>query len=426
VPLLFFLIYLLFPTTKIFAQTPVTNPSSGIYVSEYLPNPNKDNNEWVEIFNQNSFDVILEGWKIKDSTNTTKSLNTTIPANGFYTLDINSSYFNNDGDTVNLINHLSETTESVSYTSSQKEISWSKQSDGSWCQTNPTKGSINNTCLNPPTLTPTITSSPTLTPLPTNTANPTPTTVSPNIYIDSAPQSVNPNQVFSLQFSIHNPSPNFEYRLKVVYGSGSESDKTCLVKTVYPDNTILNFNSSWSDFPVYKSSDSNTLTGTIKAVLSDCTNGSTLPTSLSVKIKSENDILSQNLKYIDIKMDPTSTPKPSSTPSPTSTPKPVSTTKPSSTPYPTSTPKKTLTPTQSASPSPTLTVTDTPTFKPSPEVLGEYDEIAETISFITPTPTPLAKTNQTSIFDIIPYFLITAGGGLLLTPTLVTKFKKHD
>jgi len=367
----------------------------------------------IDICNSTDTPVDLSLYSVTDSGTNTKKLSDNqcfLSANDYISINF-SNYLNNTGDLINLkrdgqiIDCVSYGTVNCVYDGIHVDVAndmCNKLTDSQWQITNECDFLKENNCTLPPTIPP-----PTLTtqPSPTSTIipfSPTPTTASSSIYIDSAPESVSPNQVFSLQFSIHNPSPNFEYRLKVVYGSGSESDKTCLVKTIYPDNTTLNFNSSWSSFPIYKSSDSNTLSATIKAVLSDCTNGSTLPNSLSVKIKSENDILSQNLKYIDIKKDPTSIP----------------------TKIPTSTLKPTLTPTLSISPNPTDTITDTPTPKPSPEILGEYDDIADTISFITPTSTPSAKTNQANIFNIIPYFLITAGGGLLLTPTLITKLKK--
>jgi len=383
----------------------------------------------IDVCNTSDTPIDLSLYSITDSGTNTKKLSENqcfLSPNNYISIGF-SRYLDNAGDLINLkkeeqiVDCVSYGDVTCVYDGIHVDVAndmCNKLTDDQWQTTNECDFLKENNCILP-TITPSPTviiqpsPTPTSTPLPTNTTTPTPTTISQSIYIDSAPSSpVSPNQTFSLQFTIHNPDPNFEYKLKVVYGSGNESDKTCLVKTVYPDNTILNFNSPWSSFPIYKSSDSNTLSGTIKAVLSDCTNGSTLPDSLSIKIKSENDILSQNLKYIDIKKDPSSTPKPTST------------TKPSSTPYPTSTPKPTLTPTLSISPSPTDTITDTPTPEPSPEILGEYDDISETISFITPTASPSAKTNHVDIFGIIPYFLITAGGGLLLTPTLITKFKK--
>lgn len=264
--------------------------------------------------------------------------------------------------------------------------------------------------------------------------------------ISDAPSEVSVDEPFSVSFSITNEKPNTDFHIK-----GYCIDHTTYLQTQNGD-LWLNYSgakSSWVDHPSYTLDSNGSLDSVV--VLKPKI-GLNISENVECKLKLKSDNLdeesTQFLEVIIIKpiptpfpspsnpptqpptitptstSTPTNTPKPTSTIKPTSTPKPTSTTKPSSTPYPTSTPKPTLTPTLSISPSPTDTITDTPTPEPSPEILGEYDDISETISFITPTASPSAKTNHVDIFGIIPYFLITAGGGLLLTPTLITKFKK--
>ena len=64
---LFFLFLLLLSPKFCFAQN-ITNPTSGILLSEFMPNP-PSGDEWVEIFNNNDSPVILDGWQIDDDPN---------------------------------------------------------------------------------------------------------------------------------------------------------------------------------------------------------------------------------------------------------------------------------------------------------------------------------------------------------------------
>jgi len=131
-------------------QPPVINPQSGVFLSEFMPQP-PSNNEWVEIFNNNDFDVILDGWQIDDLIPSGQSVKhipfVTISAQSFYVFDLSSSaYLNNGGDDVNLIDNTGQVIENVSYDTSSTDLSWSKQMDGTWCQSLPTKGNVNDLC----------------------------------------------------------------------------------------------------------------------------------------------------------------------------------------------------------------------------------------------------------------------------------------
>jgi len=55
--------------TSTFIPTPVVYPG-GVFISEILPSPQGDDSqeEWIELFNQNNFEVDLSGWKIKDTS----------------------------------------------------------------------------------------------------------------------------------------------------------------------------------------------------------------------------------------------------------------------------------------------------------------------------------------------------------------------
>ncbi len=162
--------------------TSVVNPSSGIYINEFMPAP-EDNQEWVEIYNDNDYAVTLENWKfddLADGGGQPKELGTIVfGPKEIKTYDLGGGYLNNTDDWVRLLNQSSELKDSYHYSSISSTLSWSKVS-GSWCLTTPSKGSVNSPCPSPTTtpITPTPTS--TLTPVPTATKTPTPTpTITP-------------------------------------------------------------------------------------------------------------------------------------------------------------------------------------------------------------------------------------------------------
>ena len=88
---------------------PITYPSS-IIINEILPSPEGPDaeNEWIELFNQNDFEVNLSGWKIMDIVGKTKSYifpeETKIEKQGFLILDRPKTKItlNNSGDHLKL------------------------------------------------------------------------------------------------------------------------------------------------------------------------------------------------------------------------------------------------------------------------------------------------------------------------------------
>lgn len=130
--------------------SPITNPSSGIYLNEVMPAPS-DNQEWVELYNANSADAILIDWQFDDieaGGGSPKALGTiTIPALSYYVIELGGSYLNNSGDSARLINNLGAQVDIFTYTSTTSTESWSKQPDTSWCLATPTKSLVNNSCL---------------------------------------------------------------------------------------------------------------------------------------------------------------------------------------------------------------------------------------------------------------------------------------
>lgn len=146
----------------------VTNPTSGVYLTEYMPYADP---EWIEIYNSNDYPVKLVSWKIADNNGNSKSFDLSINSKNYGIYELSSLIFNNnDDEKVILLNQDGQTISESSYSKGLLTIekSWSYIS-GSWCQTNITKGYENVTSCSTPTSTPT--SSPSSTPSPTPTSN---------------------------------------------------------------------------------------------------------------------------------------------------------------------------------------------------------------------------------------------------------------
>lgn len=126
----------------------IINPDQGVYINEFLPHPIVETDEWVEIYNDNNFDVQLNNWKIRDTTTTNiKTFTIYIAAKGYGVVNIGNKYFNNTGyDEVKLLNQDNVLIDEYSFSGTIENLSYSKQSDLSWCQTTISPGSTNYGC----------------------------------------------------------------------------------------------------------------------------------------------------------------------------------------------------------------------------------------------------------------------------------------
>ncbi|MFZ1619864.1 MAG: lamin tail domain-containing protein [Microgenomates group bacterium] len=172
---------------------------NNVYLSEVYPNPNDGENEWGEIYNDNSFPVTLSNWSIDDVENTganPKSFSVTIPAYSFQVVDFTSSVFNNDGDEVRLINNRDLLVDSFTYTSSQKGLSIGRISflSSGYCLQIASKNISNNECMVIESPTPTVTPTPTTTPLQTPTPLPSPTGIPEIRYVYLSEVYAYPNE----------------------------------------------------------------------------------------------------------------------------------------------------------------------------------------------------------------------------------------
>jgi hypothetical protein len=125
-------------TSDVVTATTAIYPS-GIYINEILPNPEgpDEQNEWVELYNSNNFDVLLSGWRIKDIKGSTKTYLipalTKILANGFliFKRPDTKIVLNNNEDGLELTNPNNKIIDSVMYRDAPNNQSYNK-SDTEW------------------------------------------------------------------------------------------------------------------------------------------------------------------------------------------------------------------------------------------------------------------------------------------------------
>lgn len=154
--------------TSVPAVTPISY--SSVNLNEYLPDP-EGGNEKVEIKNNNSFSVNLVNWQFDDIENggqPPKVFSAQIAAGGLYTIDLGTSFLNNDGDAVRLLDFSGIQKDRRDFNRSSKNLSWQRDSSGNWCEKSSSFDQENSDC-NFPTPTPTAVS-----PTPTVKVTPTP------------------------------------------------------------------------------------------------------------------------------------------------------------------------------------------------------------------------------------------------------------
>jgi len=123
-----------------------------IYISEVMVAPNTGEKEWVEIYNDNAYDVNLKDWFIDDIAeggSTQKKFSLTLQAYSYMIVELNSSIFNNDGDDVRLLDSSNNLIDIFSYDFSEKGKTFGRIdfSNLEYCLQEPSKAQINSSCL---------------------------------------------------------------------------------------------------------------------------------------------------------------------------------------------------------------------------------------------------------------------------------------
>jgi hypothetical protein len=167
------------PTTTVQPTTTAQISYDNMYLSEVLVNPPSGDKEWVELYNGNDFAVQLQNWFIDDIENggaSPKTFSLSVPANGYAVLELSTGIFNNDGDSVRLLDFNRSIKDDFDYASSEDGKSWGRSAitDEGVCMQEPTKGTANSGCIGV-TNTATTTSNTSSQKAPTGTKTPTPT-----------------------------------------------------------------------------------------------------------------------------------------------------------------------------------------------------------------------------------------------------------
>ncbi len=130
-------------------ETPPSEPESKVYpsnifISEILPSPEGADaeNEWIELFNGNSFEVALAGWQIRDTIGATETYTipegTKIGSNGFLVLlrPETKITLQNSGDGLELLNPGGEIIHQANYPKAPLGQSFNRSSTGwTWSET---------------------------------------------------------------------------------------------------------------------------------------------------------------------------------------------------------------------------------------------------------------------------------------------------
>ncbi len=145
------------PTPSI-TVSPTSKPISfeNIFISEVMVNPLTGEKEWVEIYNDNDFPVNLINWYLDDIENagsSPKTFSVEINSKSYQTIFLSTSIFNNDGDSVRILDFNKNLKDSFEYIGSQNEKTWGRISFDSdqFCLQDPSPNQINNPCLSQPT-----------------------------------------------------------------------------------------------------------------------------------------------------------------------------------------------------------------------------------------------------------------------------------
>jgi hypothetical protein len=129
---------------------PLPSWPDGIIINEIMPSPEgpDEQNEWIEICNQNKFEVDLSGWQIKDSqgvpTIFTIPAGTKISGSNFlvFTRPVTKITLNNDNDRILIVRPDGQTADSANYQKAVMGKSYNLTDDG-WRWLSPTPGQNN-------------------------------------------------------------------------------------------------------------------------------------------------------------------------------------------------------------------------------------------------------------------------------------------
>ena len=132
-------------------EPPTITYPAGVVINEILPSPigPDSEEEWIEIFNQNNFEVNLSGWRIKDLLGKTNLYafpeSATISPWGFLVVSRPTAKItlNNDADGLQLIQPDDMVIDEVNYEKAPREESFNRTESGWIWSATLTQGSVN-------------------------------------------------------------------------------------------------------------------------------------------------------------------------------------------------------------------------------------------------------------------------------------------
>lgn len=132
---------------------------NNIWISEVLCFPEAGSPEWVELYNNNDTAVSLSGWFIDDGANvgsSPKKITLFINPYSYASVEMTSSLFNNDKDSVRLLDPQMLERDGFEYANPKQGTSLSRISwdNDEFCITAPTRNLANALCTEKPGLTP--------------------------------------------------------------------------------------------------------------------------------------------------------------------------------------------------------------------------------------------------------------------------------
>lgn len=149
------------PTSQIQTPTLEITPAfsyNNIYLSEVMVYPESGSHEWIELYNDNDFSVDLTNWYFDDMEgqgSTPKKFSLTIAPKSYGVYELTSSIFNNEGDSIRLLDFNNNLKDSFEYKGGIKNKTWGRAdlANDNFCQQEESRGKENTGCIN--SLTPT-------------------------------------------------------------------------------------------------------------------------------------------------------------------------------------------------------------------------------------------------------------------------------
>jgi DNA/RNA endonuclease YhcR with UshA esterase domain len=131
-------------TTTTITTSPQATTTAQIYITEIFPNPSgRDDSEWIELYNPNEFDVILDNWIIDDEDGGSRPhtiQDRIIKAKSYLILGKEETKItlNNSSDEVRLFNSDDKLIDEVLYDDVIENQSYTKSDEGFWYWTSDT------------------------------------------------------------------------------------------------------------------------------------------------------------------------------------------------------------------------------------------------------------------------------------------------